>query len=210
MVLIILFGLIYNMYLSYPMMIYNIQPKYDNWEKLKNQLKKYNVVDNDNDNDNDKLSLDIEINNESRNNSLLTPSLSLFKHSELIDDDDMSIISSICDGVDVIENDDVNDSSSTHSSIHINKRNISQASLVKEFTASSDSRPSSRKNTSSIIYHYPRDSMDTFYGSMQRTINTIKGFLKLESEANSIENQDLLNSNGRTKAVNLMRSNSKL
>lgn len=185
------------------MILYNIQPKGDKLEKI-NRLKMYNIVDNENENDNDKLSVDIDI-IDSRNNSLLTPSLSLFKQHEFIDDDDISIISSICDGVDVMENEDINDSSSTHSSIHVNKRNISQASLVKELT-NSESRPSSRKSTP---YHYPRDSADTFYGSMQRTINSIKGFLKLESDQNSIENQDLL-SNSRTKAVNLMRSNSKL
>ena len=209
MTLIIILGLIYNVYLSYPTILFNIKPKHDKMALL-NQLQMYNVID---DNDFDKMNIDIE-NIDSRNNSLFSPS-SLFKTGEFIDDDDMSIISSICDGIDVMDNDNNDDASSnsnsTRSSIYLKKRNSSQISLNTTTPNTENSTVNSKKYLhAASIYHYPKDSLDSFYTSMQKTINTITGFLKFESD-NNIENQDLLT--GRTtttKAVNLMRSNSKL
>lgn len=211
MVIIIIIGLIYNTYLSYPTILYNIKPKYDK-DKLMNELKMYNVIDNNN---NDKLSVDIEYIDHSRNSSLFTPSL--FKQSEFIDDDDdnISIISSICDNIDILDdNDDESSKSSTRSARH---RDSAFKDLIISNTTNNTENitvTSTRKNVAN--YHYPRDSVsfDNFYGSMQRTINTITGFLKFDADNKSdVENQDLLSKASVphiSKAINLMRTNSKL
>jgi hypothetical protein len=231
-VIIIIIGLIYNIYFSYPTR--NAIPKFNKYDRM-NQLKLYIAIDtdninndnnnNNNNNNNDyKINLDnIEINN-SRNNSLLTPSL--FKQNEFIsndeddDDDNMSLISSLCDGIDIDNNIDNESQSSQASSIYKSRKNsiISEmapnnkyiSSITTTTTTSNNNNNNNVTSTSNYnnIYHYPSNSLDTFYKSMQQTINTITSFLKSEPDHNHHENQDLLSN--RRNVFNLMRTNSKL
>jgi len=227
-VIIIIIGLIYNIYFSYPTR--NAIPKFNKYDRM-NQLKLYIAIDtdninNDNNNNNDyKINLDnIEINN-SRNNSLLTPSL--FKQNEYIsndedDDDNMSLISSLCDGIDIDNNIDNESQSSQASSIYKSRKNsiISEMTPNNKYISSittTTTTTTSNNNNNNVtstsnynnIYHYPSNSLDTFYKSMQQTINTITSFLKSEPDHNNhLENQDLLSN--RRNVFNLMRTNSKL